>query len=173
MPNCSPLSTLTCLPPSHRREKGGGGWRRVWGQGQTCVFVFLNKHDPCGFSQGEALKKRDAWVRERKGRALNNDDTFAWTKTDERSYRRGEEVGGVTAGAPSAIHLDLCSPCATKNSRALNWWRSADEIKKITALNYIYTISTICKKILLHMFGCSVFKMMKHTRTVAKSTVCL
>lgn len=90
-PNCCPAPLLA-------------GWLIFKDKDRLVFFVFLNKHDPCGFSQGKALQKRKKetpeW--ERKGRALNNYDTLARTKRDKRSYRRG----GWRGGGRSAIHLD-------------------------------------------------------------------
>lgn len=43
-------------PPSHR---GGGGFEDKDTSVCFCVCVFLNKHDPCGFTQDEAAGEKE------------------------------------------------------------------------------------------------------------------
>ena len=69
--------------------------------------MFLNKHDPCGFSQGEAdttkkkrKKKKRRCLRQRKGRALDNNDTFG-----SDTKRREERLEGSEVEVPFTLKM--------------------------------------------------------------------
>lgn len=86
-------------PPFHieKRESVSG----FQGQGQATCFCILNKHDPCGFSQGEAFKKK----REKEKGSQQQQQQW-YLRLDKK--RRGElsERGGRSA---IQSHSDLHS----------------------------------------------------------------
>lgn len=69
----------------------------------VCFFVFLNKHDPCGFSQGEAYKKK------KKRRSLSEKEREGLSTTTipspEQKQTRGviTEEGGGWRGVAVAL----------------------------------------------------------------------
>lgn len=69
--------------------------------------MFLNKHDPCGFSQGEAdtKKKKKEKKEKRKGRALDNDDTFA---SDTKRREEAEEPFTLRENKKASIWTARC-----------------------------------------------------------------
>lgn len=69
--------------------------------------MFLNKHDPCGFSQGEAdtKKKKKEKKEKRKGRALDNDDTFA---SDTKRREEAEEPFTLRENKKASIWTQRC-----------------------------------------------------------------